>query len=193
MTYLSWWGACISIIISLTLGRIPWYILSWTSCPPSGMTQFVQIKRLCIIISANRQRTLVRHIFYTNSEFQTHISENTLTSSQSDSTRCFNMLPDKTPPLKLHTEACGHSFGGHPNHVETSSALLNTNYARPGRGSLQGDDGGWLYNQRGEHRQPVQLRRHHLREPLQEVGALPVLESLSEWHHAASGVSSSEH
>ena len=90
------------------------------------------------------------------------------------------MLPDKTAPLKLQTEACGHSFGRHPNHVETSSALLNTSSAHPGRGSLQGDDGGQLYNQRGEHRQPVQLRRHHLREPLQEVRALPVLESLSE-------------
>ena len=29
------------------------------------------------------------------------------------------MLPDKTPPLKQHTVACSHSFGRHPNHVET--------------------------------------------------------------------------
>ena len=38
----------------------------------------------------------------------------------------------------------------------------------------------------------VQLQRCHLREPVQEIGPLPVLESLSEWEHAASGVSSSQ-
>ena len=39
----------------------------------------------------------------------------------------------------------------------------------------------------------VQLQRCHLWEPVQEVGSLPVLASLSEWKHAAARVPSSQY